>query len=188
MSDKAGRGKRMDRKLRFEEVVMANLDGALSLARWLTGNVPDAEDVVQEACLRAHGALDSARGANPRAWFLAITRNAAFTWLAKNRPKSLVVTDDQRVFEAAGLEMTERSAEDSLIASADARMLHQAIAMLPLPYREVLVLREFEELSYQEISQVMNIPVGTVMSRLARARGALTQRVVLGTAGKAGMR
>jgi RNA polymerase sigma factor (sigma-70 family) len=178
----------MDRKLRFDEVVMANLDGALSLARWLTGNVPDAEDVVQEACLRAFSALDRGRGGNPRAWFLAITRNTAFTWLAKNRPKSLIVTDDQRVFEMAGLEVSDRSVEDKLIAEVDAEMLHQAIATLPLPYREVLVLREFEELSYQEISQVMNIPVGTVMSRLARARGALTQTVVLGTTGKAGVR
>ncbi len=141
-----------------------HLDDALSLARWLTGNGADAEDIVQDACIRAYKAITSARDGNPRAWLLAIVRNTAFTWLAKNRPKALVVTDDERLFEQAGLEMIDRAdaatPEAVLIAKADADLLNRAIAALPLPYREVLVLREIEGLSYREISEIMSIPVG----------------------------
>ena len=177
-------------KQRFDEVVLPNLDSALSLARWLTGNLPDAEDVVQEACLRAFAAIHSATGNNPRAWLLAIVRNTAYTWLARNRSRQLLITDDEQVFERAGLEMTGRadlSAPDAmLIAKADAELLHRAIAALPLSYREILVLREFEELSYREIAVILKIPLGTVMSRLARARATLVQRVVGGQSGQEG--
>ena len=179
----------MDERQRFAEVVMPYLDDALSLARWLTGNIADAEDVIQDACIRAFGAIGTVKG-NPRAWILAIVRNTAFTWLAKNRPKSVVVTDDDRLFEQAGLEMIDRSEvatpEAVLIAKADAELLRRAVAALPLSYREVLVLREMEELSYREISEIMSIPVGTVMSRLARARGLLIQRISMAGQGKAG--
>jgi RNA polymerase sigma-70 factor, ECF subfamily len=174
---------------RFREVVLPHLDDALSLARWLTGSVTDAEDVVQDACLRAYAAIATAKS-NPRAWLLAIVRNTAFTWLAKNRPKSVLVTDDEELFERAGLEMIDRSHETTpetvLIAKADAERLHRAIAALPLAYRETLVLREIEGLSYQEISSVMSIPIGTVMSRLARARNLLIQRIGMTGKGKAG--
>lgn len=180
----------MSQKQRFDEVVLPNLDSALSLARWLTGNLPDAEDVVQEACLRAFGAIDSALGSNPRAWLLAIVRNSAYTWLARNRSRQLIVTDDEQVFEKAGLAMTGRAdlfAPDAvLIAKADAAMLHRAIAALPLSYREILVLREFEELSYREIAGILKIPLGSVMSRLARARAALVARVIGGQDGQEG--
>jgi RNA polymerase sigma-70 factor (ECF subfamily) len=179
----------MDDRQRFGEVVLPYLDDALSLARWLTGSVTDAEDVVQEACVRAYSAIASARG-NPRAWLFTIVRNTAFTWLAKNRPKSVVVTDDEALFEKAGLEMVDRSHESTpeavLIAKADAERLQLAIASLPLPYREALVLREIEGLSYQEISSVMSIPIGTVMSRLARARSQLIQRIGMSDNGKVG--
>lgn len=179
----------MDERQRFGEVVLPHLDDALSLARWLTGSVTDAEDVVQEACIRAYRAIATAKS-NPRAWLLAIVRNTAFTWLAKNRPKSLVVTDDEALFEKAGLEMIDCSREATpeavLIAKADAEQLHRAIAALPLAYREALVLREIEGLSYQEISSVMSIPIGTVMSRLARARNLLVQRIGMAAKGKAG--
>jgi len=179
----------MDARQRFGEVVLPHLDDALSLARWLTGSVADAEDVVQEACVRAYGAIATARS-NPRAWLLAIVRNTAFTWLAKNRPKSVVVTDDDAVFEKASLEMIDRSHEMTpealLIAKADGEQLQRAIAALPLTYREPLVLREIEGLSYQEIATVMSIPMGTVMSRLARARGLLIQRIGMVGKGKAG--
>jgi RNA polymerase sigma-70 factor, ECF subfamily len=180
----------MDERQLFNEVVMPHLDDALSLARWLTGNGTDAEDIVQDACIRAYKAIASARDGNPRAWLLAIVRNTAFTWLAKNRPKAMVVTDDDRLFEQAGLEMIDRadaaSPEAVLIAKADAELLNRAIAALPLPYREVLVLREIEGLSYREIADIMSIPVGTVMSRLARARSLLIQRVDMASRGKAG--
>lgn len=179
----------MDERQLFAEVVMPHLDDALSLARWLTGSVTDAEDVVQEACVRAFAAIATARS-NPRAWLLAIVRNTAFTWLAKNRPKSVVVTDDDAVFEKASLEMIDRSQEMTpeavLIAKADSEQLNRAIAGLPLAYREALVLREIEGLSYQEISTVISIPIGTVMSRLARARNLLIQRIGMAGKGKAG--
>jgi RNA polymerase sigma-70 factor, ECF subfamily len=162
---------------RFQVVVLPHLDDALSLARWLTGSTVDAEDVVQDACIRAFAAIGTFKDGNARAWLLTIVRNTAFTWLAKNRPKQLLVTDDMHVFEQAGLEMTDRendgSPESVLIAKANADMLHQAIATLPMPYREVLVLREIEGLSYREISEIISIPQGTVMSRLARARSQL---------------
>ena len=179
----------MDEQKRFQEVVLPHLDDALSLARWLTGNLSDAEDVVQEACIRAFGAIASVKG-NARAWLLVIVRNTAFTWLAKNRPKAVVVTDDDRIFEQAGLEMTDRSdtatPEAMMIAQADADLVQRAIAGLPISYREVLVLREIEGLSYKEISDIVSIPVGTVMSRLARARSQLIQRIGMASAGKAG--
>lgn len=180
----------MDERQRFKEVVLPHLDDALSLARWLTGSATDAEDVVQDACIRAFNAIGTIRDGSPRAWLLTIVRNTAFTWLAKNRPKMLIVTDDDRVFEQAGLEMTDRvdaaTPETSLIAKADAEMLHGAIAALPLAYREVLVLREIEGLSYQEISGIVAIPVGTVMSRLARARSQLIQTIAMTTTRKTG--
>jgi RNA polymerase sigma factor (sigma-70 family) len=175
---------------RFQEVVLPHLDDALSLARWLTGNVTDAEDVVQDACIRAFGAITSLKDGNPRAWLLTIVRNTAFTWLAKNKPKALIVTGDERVFEQAAIDRTDRTAmttpETDLIQKADAEMLHNAIAGLPLTYREVLVLREIEGLSYRDIADIVSIPVGTVMSRLARARSQLIERVARANSGKAG--
>jgi RNA polymerase sigma-70 factor (ECF subfamily) len=186
----AGERGMMDEQKRFREVVLPYLDDALSLARWLTGNVADAEDVVQEACMRAYGAIATVRQANPRAWLLVIVRNTAFSWLAKNRPKAVVVTDDERIFEQAGLEMTAGSdaatPEAIMIAQADADLVQRAIAALPISYREVLVLREIEGLSYREISEIVSIPVGTVMSRLARARSQLIQRIGIASNGKAG--
>jgi RNA polymerase sigma factor (sigma-70 family) len=175
---------------RFRDVVLPHLDDALSLASWLTGSVTDAEDVVQDACIRAFGAIGTFRDGNARAWLLTIVRNSAFTWLAKNRPKLLIVTDDVHVFEQAGNDMTDRAdvstPEKDLIAKADAEMLQRAIAALPLNYREVIVLREIEGLSYREISGIVSVPVGTVMSRLARARSQLIQKIGSSSTGKAG--
>jgi RNA polymerase sigma-70 factor (ECF subfamily) len=178
----------MDERQLFSEAVLPHVDDALSLARWLTGNASDAEDVVQEACMRAFAAIASVQSATARAWLLAIVRNTAFTWIAKNRPKAVVTTDDAALFEQAGLEMAEPQAspEAMLIQKTDAEHLHLAIAALPLSYREVLVLREIEDLTYQEISKVLSIPIGTVMSRLARARNLLIQRVGMAAKGKAG--
>jgi RNA polymerase sigma-70 factor (ECF subfamily) len=179
----------MDDRQRFSEAVLPHVNDALSLARWLTGNATDAEDVVQEACVRAFNAIAGVRNVvDARAWLLTIVRNTAFTWMAKNRPKPLITTDDERLFEQASLEMIapEASPETVLIEKTDAEQLHLAIASLPLSYREVLVLREIEGLSYQEISKILSIPIGTVMSRLARARSSLVQRIALAGKGKAG--
>ncbi len=180
----------MDERQRFREVVLPHLDDALSLARWLTGNAVDAEDVVQDACVKAFTAIGTLRDGNPRAWLLTIVRNTAFTWLAKNRPKLLVVTDDDHVFEQAGLAMTDHvgaaTPETAVIAKSDAEILQRAIAALPIGYREVLVLREIEGFSYREISQIVLIPVGTVMSRLARARSQLIERIGKNGSGMAG--
>ncbi len=178
----------MDDTQKFNETVLPHVNAALSLARWLTGSTADAEDVVQEACIRAFSAINTSRNVNSRAWLLAIVRNTAFTWIAKNRPKTMVTTDDEGLFEQSGLEMVEprTTPETILIEKAEAEHLHRAISALPLSYREVLVLREIEELSYQEISKALSIPIGTVMSRLARARNLLIQRIGMAGKGKAG--
>ena len=169
---------------RFLEVVVPYLDDALTLARWLTGNAADAEDVVQEASIRALAGIGSLREGHPRAWLLAIVRNTTYTWLAKNRSKMLIVTDDERVFEQAGHASGEAAVtpEAAMIAKADAARLRAAIEALPLPYREIIVLREIEDLSYQDIARITSLPIGTVMSRLSRARGRLMEAV----AGEAG--
>ena len=152
---------------------MPHLADALSLARWLTNSVHDAEDVVQEASIRAFGAIDKLNSRNGRAWLLSIVRNTAFTWLAKNRPKAVVVTDDDTVFEKASNLDDAATPEAEMIARADAELLRAGIAALPAPFRETLVLREINELSYRDISEITSVPIGTVMSRLARARGQL---------------
>ena len=164
---------------RFETMIVPNLDDALSLARWLTGNAADAEDVVQEACLRAFNAIDACDDQKARAWLLAIVRNCAFTWMGRNRPKAVIVTDDTNMLEqAVPVAHAEiMTPETELIAKADKDMLHQAIARLPTGFRETLVLREFNDCSYREIADIVHVPVGTVMSRLARARALLMTEV-----------
>ncbi|MGH6822708.1 MAG: sigma-70 family RNA polymerase sigma factor [Methylocella sp.] len=153
----------------FAAVVMPHLDDAYALARWLTGNGTDAEDIVQDACLRALRGLDRYSGGSARAWLLAITRNTAFTWLARNRPKALVITEDiENLTPADGA-----TPEEALIAKADAAAIERAIAALPPPFMETLVLRDINGLSYRDIAEITGVPLGTVMSRLARARGLL---------------
>ena len=166
-----------DDRTRFAEVVLPHLDDAFALARWLTGDRADAEDVVQDACLRAFRGIAGFSGGNARAWVLTIVRHTAFTWLGKNRPAALIVTDDLEAVERAqqlhapGPTATEvATPETALLAKADAARLEGAIAALPTPFRETLVLRELQGLDYREIAEVTGVPVGTVMSRLARAR------------------
>ena len=162
---------------RFAEVVVPHLDDAYGLARWLTGSSADAEDIVQEAAIRAFRAIAGFSDGNPRAWTLAIVRNCAFTWLAKNRPKAMVFTDDLEAAERSGIEALgppeTTTAEGEMIARQDATRLGAAIGALPIVYREVLVLREMQGLAYREIAAVLAVPMGTVMSRLARARDLL---------------
>jgi len=154
----------------FATTVVPHLDDAYALARWLTGNDADAEDVVQEACLRALQGLDRFRGGSARAWLLTITRNTAFTWLARNRPKALAATEDIDDLETPHEGETP---EEALIAKSNARALEAAIDALPPFCKETLVLREIHELSYREIADITGVAFGTVMSRLARARKAL---------------
>jgi RNA polymerase sigma factor (sigma-70 family) len=157
-------------RARFEQLVMPHLDAAHNLARWLTRNGPDAEDVVQDACVRALRYIGGLQGEG-RSWFLAIVRNAFYDWCQRNRPAE-IVRDDGEALDAA-VDHTAISPEQSALQKGEARMLADAVAELPLPYREVLILRELEELSYKEIARVVDIPIGTVMSRLARARSLL---------------
>jgi RNA polymerase sigma-70 factor (ECF subfamily) len=164
---------------RFAEMVLPHLDDAYGLARWLTGNRTDAEDVVQDACMRALASLDAATIAQPRAWLLAIVRNTAFTWLAKNRPKTVLLTDDAQLLEAAAEKRGDGSPdpEAALIAAAEGDALEAAIQALPHIFREVIVMRDINGLSYREIAAAIGAPVGTVMSRLARGRALLIERL-----------
>jgi RNA polymerase sigma-70 factor, ECF subfamily len=154
----------------FELLAMPHLDAAFNLARWLTGNTADAEDVVQDAYLRAFRYLDAFRGGNFRVWLLTIVRNSFLDWLKDNRP-------GRQLFQSAPADMDwadpTPSAESMLLDRVDSETLNTLMAQLPAEYREVLILREIEDLSYKEIAEVTAIPPGTVMSRLSRARLAL---------------
>jgi RNA polymerase sigma-70 factor (ECF subfamily) len=168
------------RTRRFEQVALPHLDAAYTLARWLTGSDADAQDVVQDAYLRAFKYFDGFAGGDARAWMLAIVRNTCWSWLGRNRPRDTVTLEDEEA-QAAEREAAEAAQDDpesTLIARGDETLLARLLAELPAPFREVMVLREVEELSYQEIATVAGIPVGTVMSRLARARRKL-QRIWL---------
>jgi RNA polymerase sigma-70 factor (ECF subfamily) len=162
---------------RFNEVALPHLDAAFNLARWLTRNDSDAQDVVQEAYLRAFRFFDGYRGGDARAWMLKIVRHTTFTWLARNRPVEIVAASEGEIEEERGpasdpLHGSGAAAdpETLLLQRLDAEHLNSLIARLPPLYREILVLREIEDLSYREIAEVLDLPVGTVMSRLARAR------------------
>lgn len=157
----------------FEQTVLPHLDAAYNLARWLTEDDHDAEDVVQEACLRAFRFIDGFRGGDSRAWLLTIVRHTCYTWLRKNRAHEPAAFDEELDdFEA------EASAEELLLQNADQHALRRAIEDLPAEFREVIVLRELEGLSYKEIAVIAGVPLGTVMSRLARARKRLQQSLI----------
>ncbi len=151
---------------RFDALVLPHLDAAYNLARWLTRDADDARDVVQDACVRAMRYVGSLRDAQARAWFLTIVRHAFYDWLADNRPTD--VDYDNAAIDAA-VDPRPGPAQCAQVAS-DLRLAAAAVARLPLQFREVLILRELEDLSYKEIAVVVDAPVGTVMSRLARAR------------------
>jgi len=160
-----------ERKRRFEERVLPHLDAAFNLARWLTRNDHDAQDVVQEAMLRAFRFLDGLRG-EARPWLLAIVRNSCFTWLQVNRPAELAAFDDR----TAELHLVDESSPETLaLRQCDRRMLNEALAALSAQFREALILRELEDLSYKDIARITDVPIGTVMSRLARGRRLLAE-------------
>jgi RNA polymerase sigma-70 factor (ECF subfamily) len=160
---------------RFEQVILPHLDSAYNLARWLTGDEHDAEDVVQDAFLRAAKFFVSFRGGDGRPWLLTIVRRAGYDWLARNRSHQPLTVFDEQVHS---------DQEDSLdpvrllLKEEDREMLRQAVADLPVEFREVLVLRELEGLSYKEIGAVTGIAPGTIMSRLARGRERLRDCLV----------
>jgi RNA polymerase sigma factor (sigma-70 family) len=155
---------------RFSSVVLPHLDDAYALARWLTGSRADSEDVVQDACLRALRGIGNFSSDNARAWVLTIVRHTTYSWLQKNRPAAAVPETLESVGGTQTVESDAETPETTLIARDDLTLLNAAIGALPIPLRETLVLREIQELSYQEIAEVTGVPIGTVMSRLARAR------------------
>jgi RNA polymerase sigma-70 factor (ECF subfamily) len=159
-----------DRLLRFEHAILPHLSTAYNFARWLTGNDHDAEDVVQEAFLRALAYFSTFRGDDGRAWLLGTVRNTCYTWLKKNRGHQPAVVFEEALHSGTGDAPTP---ELMLERAEDAALVRQGLAELPPQFREVIVLRELENFNYQEIATVLDIPLGTVMSRLARARGRL---------------
>jgi len=160
----------------FEAAVLPHLRAAYNLARWLCRSDHDAHDIVQEAFLRAFRFFDGFHGGDARAWLLAIVRNTTYTWLAQNRPQELGTTFDEELHSLPGYgaeEDPDRPDDnpEAILARRDARrVVNDALDKLPLEFREVLVLRELEDLSYKEIARIAEIPIGTVMSRLARGR------------------
>lgn len=172
---------------KFAAIVVPHLAAAYSLARWLLGNGSDAEDVVQEAALRAFRALGSFNDGSARAWVLAIVRNTAYTWSSRNRKVALVAIDDLGLGDKTEVELnggiggaSAPTPEHELIAQAEADELERAIAALAPQIREVVVLRDLQGLSYREIAVVAAVPIGTVMSRLARGRQQLIQALTAG--------
>jgi RNA polymerase sigma-70 factor (ECF subfamily) len=156
----------------FEEALLPHLDAAHNLARWLLRNEQDAQDVVQEAYLRAFKSFSGFHGSNGRAWLLTIVRNTSYTLLKKNRAADFTTTFDEEI-HASGHESV--SPATILEHSEDAELMRQAMDELPAEFREILTLRHQEGLSYKEIAEIAQIPPGTVMSRLARARAKLKE-------------
>ena len=159
---------------RFEQIMLPHLDSATNLARWLLRNQADAEDVVQEAMLRAYRFFHRFRGGDARAWLLRIVRNCCYTWLEKNRPAELMTEFNEELHQRPSAD------PETLASRTDEReRLMRALESLPARAREVLVLRELEGCSYKEIAQIAAIPIGTVMSTLARARERLRRTLTL---------
>ena len=154
---------------RFAASVLPHLDAAYNLARWLVRDPHDAQDVVQDALVRALRHFDGFRGGDPRPWLLAIVRNAAFAWLGARRPGEVEVPDDE-LDAALAVGAPPGDPETLAIRRAERREIDAAIATLPIAFREAVVLRELEELSYRDIARITDVPIGTVMSRLSRGR------------------
>jgi RNA polymerase sigma factor (sigma-70 family) len=165
-----------DDRAAFDEVFLPHMAEAYRLAQWLTGNAYDAEDVVQDAALRAFRGIKSFGAVNARAWSLTIVRNTAYSWLRKNKLKAVAFTDDlspaeQQELEHEGLHGTRvETPEEIALFKADAEEVQRALAQLPAQFREVIVLREMNQLNYRDIAEITNVPIGTVMSRLSRGR------------------
>ncbi|AMP00435.1 RNA polymerase sigma factor, sigma-70 family protein [Collimonas arenae] len=165
---------------RFQAVVLPHLNSAFNLACWLTHSRQDAEDVVQEAYLRAFKFFDGFHGEDGRAWLLTIVRNTFYNWYQENHSqhRGPLFDEEFHSFEqtgAAALARADDNPEHLLMQKDSERLLQQALGALPLEFREVMVMRELEELSYKQIAAIVGIPIGTVMSRLGRGRRLLAQ-------------
>src|SRR5213080_233625 len=156
----------------FEAMMLPHLDAAHNLARWLLRNEQDAQDVVQEAYLRAFKSFAGFHGSNGRAWLLTIVRNTSYTLLKKNRAVDLTTTFDEEIHGTGGVAVSPATI---LERSDNAKLIKEAMDELPAEFREILALRHQEDLSYKEIAEIAQIPPGTVMSRLARARTKLRE-------------
>ncbi|HEV7402227.1 MAG TPA: sigma-70 family RNA polymerase sigma factor [Chthoniobacteraceae bacterium] len=165
----------------FDRTILPHLDAAYNLARWLIGDERDAEDVTQEACLRAFKFFSGFRGGDARAWLLTIVRRSAWTWLRSNRRHEEAVEFDE---ELHGGVDDSSNPEAALTRAGDVDAVRQALATLPAIFREVLVLREIEGCAYKEIADIAGVPIGTVMSRLTRARRQLQEALSTPTPGR----
>ena len=165
-----------DERAAFDEVFLPHLPEAYRLAQWLAGNASDAEDIVQEAALRAFRGIKNFGAVNARAWSLTIVRNTAFSWLTKNKSRTVVFLNDlsaaeQQELEYEGLHGARiETPEEIALFKADAEEVQKALAQLPVQFREVIVLREINQMNYRDIAEITNAPIGTVMSRLSRGR------------------
>lgn len=173
----------LSKRQRFDQIVVPQLEDGYRLARWLTGSATDAEDVVQDACLRAYTAIERFTDVNARAWFLTIVRNSCHSWLRKRKPHLFLSLQDvgdseaDQAYAAAATDSARLTPEDELIAKDESARISRAIDEIPFYLRETLVLREYNGLNYREIAAVTDVPIGTVMSRLARARQLLGLRL-----------
>lgn len=158
---------KMENRRRYETLIAPHLPAAYNLAHWMTRNDQDAEDVTQEACLRACKFFDSFRGGDSRAWLLRIVRNTCYTWLQQNRARELTLSFQDEQFD---LPCETYNPETIVLQKVGIEQIRRALEELPVEFREVMVLRELEGFSYREIAQIADVPLGTVMSRLARGR------------------
>jgi RNA polymerase sigma factor (sigma-70 family) len=166
-----------DRRQRFDALVMPHLDAAHRFARWLSRSPSDADDVVQEAFLRAFRGFEALRGSDVKAWLLTIVKNCHLTALKQQQRRGFVpLPEEQDVDASEAMIATTPAPESTSVRRDEERTLNRLLSGLPEEHREVLVLREIEEMDYREIAVVTNVPIGTVMSRLARARAALKTR------------
>jgi RNA polymerase sigma factor (sigma-70 family) len=161
-------------RVRFEETILPHLDAAFNLARWLTHDAHDAEDVAQEAYLRAYKFFHGFRGGDARAWLLTVVRHTCYSWLKRHRGREATTPFDEEIHS---VDADALNPERLYLQQADRQLLREAVEALPLDFREVIVLREIEALSYKEIAMIVNVPLGTVMSRLARGRNLLLKRL-----------
>ena len=183
VSDRAS-GAGGDEAARFRALILPHMDGAYSFARYLTRDVTAAEDIVQEAFLRAFRAFPTWRGGAPKAWLFAIVRNCFLTWAGHRAGAARAVIDEGSLSEAQSLALAnvaddaQDTPEAALLRRREIETVRAVIENLPEPFRETLVLREMEDMSYKEIALLTGAPIGTVMSRLARARQMLSDMLM----------
>ena len=174
-----------DKRARFEAQVLPHLDAAYRFARWLSHAPGDADDIVQEAVLRAFRAFDDLRGSEAKAWLMAIVRNCHSTALKQQQRRAFVpLPEENDARDGYAMTAATPTPEDASIGRDEQRTLERLIAALPEEHRTVLMLREIEEMDYRQIALVTNVPIGTVMSRLARSRAALKARWLQEAAGE----